>query len=209
MFIVPLKTLLIQALQATFDDDYPEADFQGLWVSLEFPLDRASYPGIWVDFTSTADLQVAGIGHVEYVVSAEDDSVHQVSRWRYAGMIQFTVVALSGLERDRLVDEVVKVLAFGRHNAARAEFRAMVEDNDLIEVQPQWDRFDLASKGETPGTPWQTDEVVYEQTITLDAQGSFVSDPAADSLVPLSAVLVYETPAGEAEPPGAAGGGWL
>lgn len=201
MFLVALKTLLVEAWRATLDDDYPEVDFRGTWVSMEYPLAKANYPGVWVDFLPTADVQTAGIGHAEYV---EDGLVpgqfHRVGRWRYAGVFQMTCVALTSLERDRLVDELVRVMAFGRELSTTEVFRATIETNDLVACQVQWDKFSLGGKAETPGTPWQTDEVVYEMTVSVDCQGEFVSGGTQGLLVPISQVVVASQAPGEQDP---------
>lgn len=201
MFLVQLKTLVVEAWRATLDADYPEVDFRGVWVSMEYPLAKANYPGVWVDFLPTADLQTAGIGHAEYV---EDATVagrfHRVGRWRYAGVLQMTCVALTSLERDRLVDELVRVMAFGRELPETAVFRTTIETNDLIPCQAQWDKFTLGAKGETPGTPWGTDEVVYEMTISVDCQGEFVSGGSHGLLIPISSVVVQSQAPGEPDP---------
>ncbi len=201
MFLVALKTLLVEAWRATLDVDYPVVDFRGTWVSMEYPLAKTNYPGVWVDFLPSADVQTAGIGHVEYV---EDPVLpgqyHRATRWRYAGVFQMTCVALTSLERDRLVDEVVRVMAFGAELPATQEFRSMIETNDLVACQVQWDKFSLGGKGETPGTPWGTDEVVYEMTVSVDCQGEFVSGGAEGLLVPISQVVVQSQAPGEPSP---------
>lgn len=201
MFLVALKTLLVEAWRATLDADYPVVDFRGTWVSMEYPLAKANYPGVWVDFLPSADVQTAGIGHVEYVEDATlPGQYHRVARWRYAGVFQMTCVALTSLERDRLVDEVVRVMAFGRELATTQAFRSTVETNDLVACQVQWDKFSLGGKGETPGTPWGTDEVVYEMTVSVDCQGEFVSGGTEGLLVPISRVVVQSQAPGESPP---------
>lgn len=185
MFLLETKTLVLEALKSVFNEDYPVADFRAIWSGMEYPADKANYPGIWVDFTPTAPLQSAGIGHVEYVTS-DSGGVRKATRWRFAGNLTFTVTALSSLERDRLVDELIKVLAFGSENPATAPFRQMLEVNDLIALSVQWDTFSLPGKDESPGTPWGTPEVVYEHTVSLDCEGSFVSEASGAALVPLS-----------------------
>lgn len=206
MYLTSLLALIVEATRRTFGEDYPVEQFRRLWVSLDYPVDRASYPGIWVDFQPTTDIQSAGIGHVEYGPPAADGSRRAATRWRYAGMVQLTCVALSGLERALLVDELVKVVAFGLENPARAEFTRMVEHNDLIAAQLQRDKIDVSAKAESPGTPWETDEVVYEQTVTVDCVGEFVSDGTDATLVRLSEVVVYEVAPGQSPP---SGGGWV
>jgi hypothetical protein len=205
MFMVPLLTVLVESLRRTFDADYPAEQFRGLWVSLEYPVAKANYPGIWVDFQPTTDVQAAGIGHVEHTQPASDGSVRAFTRWRYAGMVQLTCAAMSSLERATLIDEVIKVVAFGLENPGRAEFIRHLAANDLVVVDLQRDKLDLTTKGEAQGTPWGTDEVIYEQTVTIDCQGEFVSDGDAAALIPLSEVALYPSGPGET-PPG--GDGW-
>lgn len=211
IFLVPLKTLVVEATRGVFDADYPQADFRSLWVSMEYPADEANYPGVWVDFDTTTPLQTAGIDHHEYVQDEDTGLFRRVGRWRYGGMLTFTVVALTSLERDRLVDELVRVVAFGSENPQTSVFRTSIEQNDLIACDVQWDRLSLVGKNEDQGTPWGTDEVVYEWTVQLDCQGDFVADTitATAALVPLSAVVAYSAPEGEDLPVEAGGAGWI
>jgi hypothetical protein len=202
MFMVPLLTLLVESLNRTFDADYPTERFRGLWVSLEYPAAQSNYPGIWVDFQPSTDMQSAGIGHMEFTAPAGDGTVHSFTRWRYAGMVQLTCVALTSLERATLLDEVIKTVAFGLENPGRAEFIRHMESNDLVACNLQRDKIDLTTKGEAQGTPWGTDEVIYEQTIAIDCEGEFVSDGATGSLIPLSAITFYELSPGDPPPPG-------
>ena len=60
-YLVAIKTMLVDAIKNTFDANYPEEDFRGIHASIEYPVDKMSYPGIWVDFTDTGSLQIAGI----------------------------------------------------------------------------------------------------------------------------------------------------
>jgi hypothetical protein len=190
VFIYPLKTAIIEALTATFDANYPEANFRQVAVSLEYPMAKEAYPGIWVDFTPTQPVQSAGINHVEYIRD-EDGGIRRTTKFRYAGTIQMTCVALTSLERDRLIDEVLKVLAFGLLNPDRAVFRQTLIANDLVACDPQWDKFAIGGKDESQGTPWGTNEVVYEQTASMDCTGDFYPDPDALVLVPLSKIEVF------------------
>lgn len=202
MYLTNLLSLAVLAVRETFDSEYVEEDFRRLWCSLEYPVDQASYPGIWVDYLPTTNIQAAGIAHVEYTPPGLDGSYRKFTRWRYAGQIQLTVVTLSSLERARLVDEVVKVIAFGRENPSRSRFIRLIESNDLIGCQVQLDRIGVSGKDESAGTPWGTDEFIYEQTVVLDCEGEFVSDGTDAVLVPLSSVQVTPYRDGETVPEG-------
>lgn len=220
MFISETNVVAVEALRATFDSAYPVAQFrphevagsvQPLWISVEAPMARSHYPGIWVEFETTGDLQTAGIDHKEVVV---DDGGRErlVRRWRFTGRLLLTCAALSSVERDLLADEVIKLLASGMEHPARSRFRQAIEGNDLVGLQANWDKTSMTSPVGAPGTPWGTDDWVYERTLVKEVQGEFVSDLTQDQsvLVPLSAVRIYERAQGEPWPTPVAGqDGWV
>ena len=191
MFLTEAKTLFVEAMSEVFSETFPIPKFRDIYVSMEFPEDKANYPGIWVDFTPTTAMQSAGIGHVEYIPVGDNGDVRKGTVWRFAGEVSFTIAAMTSLERDTLIDEVIRLLAFGAEEPALSAFRTKVERNDLIKVSMQWDTFALSGKGEQPGTPWGTDEIIYEMTVTIDCQGQFVSgfDTSA-ILVPLHQIQI-------------------
>lgn len=198
MYMTQLKTLLVQAARRTFDGDYFQSDFRGLHIDIEFPMTEQAYPGLWVDFTPTQKLHVIGIGHVEY----EDIGVGHVrpySRWAFQGNASYTITALSSLERDRLVDEMVRILAFGEENDSTSEFRQYIEDNPLLSINIDFDTIDIGGVASTPGTPWSTDDVVYETTVSVEVVGEFVSDSANGDLIRLTDIIVtpYTDPPGD------------
>lgn len=200
MFLAPTKTLFVEALKSVFTRNFPDPRFRDIWVGMDFPIEETSYPGIWVDFNPTSALQAAGIGHQEYIVG-EDGIERLGTRWRFGGNVEMTVGAMTSLERDDLADALVEMIAFGSESPRLSAFRRMLEVNDLMNISMQWDQFSLIGKAETPGTPWGTADYVYEITLTMDCQGSFVSDPAEGKrFVPLSQVIVKEYAEGEPVP---------
>lgn len=204
MYLVPLKTAVVEALRSVFTTTYPVADFREVNVSIEFPVKQADYPLLWVQYEDTDDLVTAGIGHVEYLSNEDDDgnavSFTPVHRWKFRGTVTITIGALSSLERDRLYDELVKVFAFGREHVNLRVFRDKIEQNDLIGMNANFD--DLRSFGDSSafGTPWNTDEPIYEKSISFDLQGEFVGDPNVAELVPLSGVTFIDYVDGTPEP---------
>lgn len=200
MFLLQAKTLFLEAIQQAFGPDYPDPLLKNLWISMEYPVEPAQIPGIWVDFIPTADLQIAGISHHEDVRQT-DGTFRRGTRWRFGGHISFTITTMFSRERDKIADEVIRVLAFGGEYPTLSDFRKMLETNDLIQVSMQWDTFSITGKDEAPGTPWGSDEMVYEITIGMDCQGSFVSGSVdAPTLVPLSRIVSMETLPGEPPP---------
>lgn len=189
-YLVHLKTTLVQALRECFDGDYPEEDFRDIRCSIEFPIDQADYPGIWVNYSDTAPLISAGIDHHEFTEPTPEGYVRQFTRWKFTGYASFTVVALTSLERDRLYDELVRVIAFTRESDQVPEFRAYIESNEFIAMNGNFDEIDVQGNSASPGTPWGTDEYIYEVTINLEVIGEFISDGSTGSLAPLSMIKV-------------------
>ena len=148
------------------------------------------YPGIWVQFEDTDDLERAGINHLEVVID-DDHTQHTVTRYRFGGNLSFTVSALSNQERDRLYDDMVRVLAFTSVDQTPAgRFKALIEANDLIGININYDVLSPSGDAATPGTPWDTNEVIYEKTLSVRMIGEFVSDAQSQILYPLSRVQV-------------------
>lgn len=208
MFLLPIKTLVTRSMRAAFDSAYPVPQFRDLHVSIEMPIEVQHYPGIWVDFEPSDQLRTAGIDHKESIYYPDTDTYREVRRWRFSGFVTFTTVALSSSVRDALFDELVKVVAFGQGDPARSRFRDSIESNDLIGLDIDWDEVSLTGFTATPGTPWGTDDTIYEATARLESLGEFVAHPDDDALVPLSEVIV--TPYTEEEgDPTLPSSGWI
>lgn len=194
MYVVPLKTLLIQALRTTFDTSYPVTEFQGVRIGLEYPVDQQQYPSVWVDYDDTQPLLRAGIGHLEYV--NPNDGITPVApytRWRFQGYVSLTAVAMTSLERDRLYDELVRVVAFGNEDGVIGRFRNTIASNDLIAATLNTDKIEARGNNAAPGTPWGTDEIMYEKSLNLELIGEFVPDPETGTLINLSKIVMLPT----------------
>jgi hypothetical protein len=189
MYVAPLKTLLVEALQGTFDSVYPVTKFRNVHASLEYPVDAQDYPSLWVDYDDTQPLMRAGIAHVETKTDV-GTTVAPFTRWRFQGYVSITTVALTSLERDELFDEVVRVVAFGNENTIVGRFKDRIANNDLIAANLQTDKIDVRGSAAAPGTPWGTDELMYERSLNLEIIGEFVPDPTTGTLVPLSRIEI-------------------
>lgn len=190
--------MLVGAIKETFDERYPEADFRGVHCSIEYPLEPMHYPGIWVDYSDSDKLRVAGVDHKE--TDPDKPLGLAFTRWKFGGYASYTVAALTSLECDRLYDEVVRTLAFGRQDSVRSRFREYVENNDLIAANFDFDEIEPRGNAAAPGTPWGTDEIIYERTLNMEVIGEFISDDSTGSLVPLSKITI--TPIADLTPDG-------
>jgi hypothetical protein len=196
VYLTFLKAMIVEAVKNTFDDEYPVTQFRNVWTSIEYPIKQQNYPGIWVDYEDARPLQIAGIDHKEI-----DPDGRPFTRWKFAGHATFTVVAFSSQERDALYDEMVRVIAFGRQNAMTDRFRSYIEGNDLIACNFDFDTIQPGGNAAAPGTPWGSDEVIYEKSFSMQALGEFVVDPENIELVPLSAIIVTARTGGTEDDP--------
>jgi hypothetical protein len=187
-YLTLVKTSMVDAVLGTFDADYPVQQFRGVHASIEYPVSAQAYPGIWIDYDDTADLARAGVAHVEHHDPDTGVLVPAFTRWRFAGTATFTVVALSSLERDLLYDELVSVIAFGSEDSVRGRFRHFIDSNEYVIIEANYDTLTVGGSAATPGTPWGTDEIVYERTISLDLIGEFFPDRATGTPALLSRI---------------------
>jgi hypothetical protein len=196
MYLTHLKAMIVGAIKTTFDDQYPVSQFRDVWSSIEYPIQKQNYPGVWVDYEDARKLEIAGIAHQE-----TDPEGRPFTRWKFGGYATFTVVAFSSLERDTLYDELVRVIAFGRQNAATSRFRTFIETNDLIACNFDFDTIQPGSNAAAPGTPWGSDEIIYEKSFSMQAIGEFTVDPEDGVIVPLSAIIVTGRQGGTEDDP--------
>lgn len=198
-YLTHLKTMLVEGLSQTFDQSYPEPDWRGVHVSIEYPVEQMNYPGIWVEYTDADKLRRAGVDHQEYTEEDALGRTVQFTRWKFSGYVSYTIAALTSLERDRLYDELVKVFAFGTEDPVRARFRQFVEGNDFIAANFDFDEIEPQGNVAAPGTPWGTDEIIYERSINMEVIGEFVSDTRTGALLRLSNILILPSMTTEAE----------
>lgn len=210
MYLTYVKTVLREGIYQTFDSEYVESDFRDIFISLEFPVKKADYPGIWVDFSPRGNLQVAGVHHGEYADPDASGNSRLFTRWFFEGEASFTVVGLTSLERDRLYDEVVRVLAFGQEAPSTSEFRTYVEDNEFIGMNLNFDQIGQRGHTQSVGTPWGTNDVIYEGEVSMTMRGEFIADSQTNTLVPLSEIVAYPYADNESDPkPPDGNGTWV
>lgn len=193
-FLRTIKTTAVQAIQQSFEVSYPEPDSAGgdrpLFVSIEYPVEEAQYPAVWVDYEGS-ELRTVGIAYTE-----QDAEGNAYARWRFAGHITFTMVALNSNERDMIYDQLIGVTAFAAQSDFPSKFRQVVENAPLIASVWSFDSVEDRPSAAAPGTPWNTMDMVYERGFAIQVIGEFVSDPNTAQLVSLSEIQVVMTEQG-------------
>lgn len=193
MYITKVNALGIEAIQAAFDDQYPVEEFRGLHCSLEYPVRAVQLPEVWVRYSDTEPLRQSGVAHVEDVHPVTGGRVPPYTRWRFEGSWEFVVVAMSSVERDRVYDELIATIAWSGFDPLRSRFRSYLERNDLIDLTVRTDEIESTGESAEPGTPWGTDEVLYERTLNVELIGDFTPDPQTGLIVPLSKIQIKES----------------
>lgn len=192
VYLAELKATLRQGLVEVFTAaNYPNPDFASTYVSLEYPVRPEEIPSVWVDFAETENLRIAGIDQHDFVVTGPDQFT-SYAHWRFAGSASFTIVALSSLERDRMYDEIIRIFAFSRgdDNSVYNIFKQYIEQGNLIAMNMNFDEIEPQGNAAAPGTPWGTDEIMYEKTINMNLIGEFLSNGSDHTLVPLEHWIV-------------------
>lgn len=215
MFVTNVLTVWQEAFKALFADPaYPNQASDGTPVLkgreplLDFPAEEVDYPALWLNFTMQGDVKNVGIGHVEY--TSDTEGLREVYRWHFGGLVEITIGAMSNLERALMLDELTTAIAVARVDKNyQGTLREYVDRNDLLGLNVTWESFTISGFAESEGTPWGTDDVIYEATATLMIEGEVVLDPGTGLLVPLEAVIVTPQRVDEGPLPVAGTEGWV
>ena len=176
-------------------------------VDLEYPMKPETYPGIWVQF-SFSKIQQAGMGHeplrktVEYPgTDREWVNWEPVREFIFEGRCTLTVVALTSLERDRIADAIITMLAFSRPPESvitRADrdtrqFRQLISSlaqNPYVSITLNHDTILPGGQTMTTGVPWDDNIPGYEDTYSFDLMGQCNITFKNDGTFSLRAVVV-------------------
>lgn len=194
-----VKTGVINALRATFVDspfsNDERTDEATLHVDMEYPVAETSYPGIWVQF-STTKLEPAGMGHQTEAVGDDGEVVGLIRQWYYEGRVSLLVVALTSLERDRIADSIITEFAFQGAEEIRglptpSRFRETIEAYPYISIMVNSDSLTAGGQSTSVGTPWGPDILVYEDNYTFNIIGEFQQVRDVSGAVRLKRIDVF------------------
>lgn len=193
-FMRVIKTGSVDALRQAFQLSYPEQDAAGGTqfpsVSMDYPVAQGAYPGIWVDFEVSL-LQTAGVDYTEMLA---DGTI--LTRWRFQGYFVATIVALNSNECDGIYDQLVALTAYAAQSQYPSVFREVIDANGLVTTTWSYDTVEGRGQSAAPGTPWGTDEIIYERGLALRVIGEFVTGPGPQAqpvLVPLREIIITGT----------------
>jgi hypothetical protein len=159
-------------------------------IDMEYPIEKENYPGIWVQFSFNEIVQ-AGIGHeplIRNVVAEATEDTPEVVNWepireiQFKGRVTLTIVALTSLERDRIADAVITMLAFSRPPESVItkvdedikQFRQLIGSlaaNPYVSITLNHDQVIPGGQAMTTGVPWDEEIPGYEDTYSFDILG--------------------------------------
>lgn len=159
-------------------------------IDMEYPIQVENYPGIWVQF-SFSEITQAGIGHeplLRTVLAEATETTPEQVNWepirefQFKGRVTLTIVALTSLERDRLADAVVTMLAFSRPPSTvltnpsedTRQFRQFITslaENPYVSISVNHDAIIPGGQAMTTGVPWDEEIPGYEDTYSFDILG--------------------------------------
>ncbi len=159
-------------------------------IDMEYPIQKESYPGIWVQFSFNEIVQ-AGVGHeplIRNVIEEATEEAPEVVNWepvrefQFKGRVTLTIVALTSLERDRLADSVITMLAFSRipetvltdPEKDTRQFRQLIDSlarNPYVSLTINHDQIVPGGQAMTTGVPWDEEIPGYEDSYSFDILG--------------------------------------
>ena len=176
-FIESVKRTIVSSLRKALTNSATSLSDDTLTIDIDYPYEKANYPCIWVQF-SFSNLQDQGVGHQERIEHEGRNAI--LKQWMYEGTVTVTVIALSSLERDRIADKFISIFAFANIPGSESiyddpEYNFLQELSESEYVSMTLSSGKLHPGGQTaiPGTPFDHNQMTYEDTYSFDLQGEF------------------------------------
>lgn len=207
MFITATKVAIVEALRSVWFADQNTSQEAHIYrsdlspndrpfprrITLEYPEESTDWPAILVQVRPHV-ITWTGITPDEIVTVADGTGQPQYKRIRqgyFEATCMLEILALTSEERDRIWDNLVKLLMMGRKRAPTKNFHDTLASHDLVgitanegSVRPLGDSIGM-------GTPWNPELITYEAAIEFDMTGVFYADEYTEELVPIENARVY------------------
>lgn len=188
--IESVKRAVIRAVREGLTGSSISDQDDAISVDFEYPLKEEQYPSIWIQFSFTK-LERVGIAHE--VLNKEvfnegqpDEWVNwePLQEWTFDGRVTLTLVGLTSLQRDRIADKIIVMLAFSRGPTSvitdptrdTRQYRSLLSslaENPYVSMGINSDVIISGGQSTTVGVPWQQDKLAYEDNYSFDVQGQF------------------------------------
>jgi len=192
-----INRTIVNSLRDVFTTAYPDSDFQNLKIAGAFPLTEIEYPAIICKYAE-GPINNAGVGHVEFF-PGPDGAIRKWKHRRFEGTLEFTIAALSPLDRDVLSDAFVEVMSFGDLTELQNNFFLRIYGDLGVNVgvigllqQLTLNTDNIMPTGETANiAPWQPEDVmVYLNGYSVECHGGFYNSPPTNVLGPIQDAII-------------------
>jgi len=204
-----LKQALVQGLRSAMGA-HPDLLLRQTTVGLDFSFEEVDYPSIVVRYYPRDNL-ASGVGHSERRYDAVTDSWSIFKRRLYKGDVEFSIYALSTLDRDLISDSLTQILGMGDTRAWTANFLRRIYDpatwaaNNNVDIGSGYlynfvnlstDTITELPESQVPA-PWQPEDVLlYQGGARIPIVGEVLSLPPDVSWTIIERVLTYPYIAG-------------
>jgi len=191
-----VKTALVEALRPVFKNHLDEK-LRNTNVTIDFPKERQSYPSVVIKFYER-EISNAGVGHEEVLID-DDNNSWKFKHYFYNGDVEFSILALSSLDRDLISDTLVQTIAMGNladytnnfFNRIYPPNTSNIPDSVGHYININSDKINGFGENQNP-VPWNSeDDLIYQVSYRSSIWGEFYSLPADVPLDFIKQVFLY------------------
>ena len=176
-----IKRSMVESMREVFAG-HPDKLLAKTKVSIEYPQDKNLYPSVIVRFFES-QIKNMGVGHFEVmpvIVAGGGTQNKRFKHYVYSGDIEFSIYALSSIDRDLIADTIVQTLSMGELQAYTNKFFTRIYESVLPESKTNFinintDIISGLGESETPA-PWEPDtQMIYQTSYRCGVGGEFYS----------------------------------
>lgn len=222
MFLVAVKAAIVESLRSVWyidGNDGQEAHTYNTQltvndlplprrITVEYPEESQDWPFILVQVRPSV-IEWTGISPDEIVDAAnpnpeidysidtdpavpEAPEYKSIRQGRFEATCMLQVMALTSEERDRIWDNLVKLIMMGRKRTATNNFYTTLAHHDLVGLTVMEGSIDAVGDTISMGTPWDPELLSYEASVQFNMVGTFYADEYNEDLVPLREARAHE-----------------
>lgn len=190
MFLTASKTAVVEAMRAVYDAQYL-GDISFKSIDIEYPDQEYKWPACLVQMRLDGPVQWTGINPNHQEVDPITGAFKDIRLGDFRGSFDFTVLALTSQERDRLWDGLVELFLMGDMRSDTDDFLETIDTHDLIRMTAVRDQVQPVGDSIGPGVPWNNTLLAYEATLRVPVIGQFGADVFTRELYPISSITVW------------------
>lgn len=196
---IGIKEDIINSLRKVFESDYPDQELASrISIVSEYPINEVQYPMVVIRFNSSR-LDNIGIGHYEL---SDDVPYSRILHWIFEGTLNFTVNALTPLDRDKVIVGLLNLFAFGPDIPVFQNFRDQIMNQEFVTMTLMTDSIQETGDSVTNPSWDQNNELVFTDSLILRVIGEFFTEPTTGNLIEIDTINLYPYQPGQSIPAG-------